>query len=254
MPSLRFSAVSAVVFVALVSSCAAYQFYLDAHRKKCFHEDLPLNTNARFTYTVTQGDGEMPVSLRVTDLARKVIYDKQNVDHDVFSFQTLPTIPGVRERRNWALTDDDSNEDDEGYYRAMSDGAGDDRSRYVFCFSHSSALHLPRLGRHGATKRKILFRVDAGSNTKTQEDYDKLAKESHLSSTEELFKVVEDRVGEVIGLIDEMRQRELRMEHLNNKTSNTVTMYCTFSCICIALGALYASQVTFKQLSKKRSV
>lgn len=226
---------------------------LDWKTKKCFREDIPLSSDNLFTYTVAQGDGEMPIDLRISDIAGKAIHTRAAIDHGLFTFRSPDTIPGVKERGNWALHDDAKDEDDDSYWRAVPDGAGDNRVSYVFCFEHAYTLGLPRLGRRGQPfRRKIIFDIRSGADSKTMEYYDKLAKEKHLSTTEELFRVVEDRVSDIVRLIDEMRQRELRLDHITGKTNRMVGMYCTLACLTIAIGAGISSYATFKHLSRQK--
>lgn len=247
--------VSLMFFTLLICYATCLQFSLEAKSKKCFKEDIPLNTDALFSYTVAQGDGDMPVSIRISDVEGKVILSRSSVDHGIFSFRSLDRIPGVKEKDNWALHDDDKDEDDEAYFRALPDGAGDNRVPYIFCFDNRPSLHLPRLSlRAQVPRRKILFSVRAGAESKTAEYYDDLAKEKHLSSTEELFRVVEDRVSDVVRLVDEMRQRELRLDHINHQTERVVTWYSILTCVLIGVGALFSSHFTFKHLSREKII
>lgn len=244
----------AVCFLLLshVTLSNGYQFYLDAKQKKCFKEDIPLSADARFTYTITQGDGEMPVTVRLLDMSGNVLFSKESADHGLFTFRSPDTIPGLSEKNSWALHDDEHDEDDDTYFRKLPEGAGDNRMPFVVCFQNppASMFHLSVHATH--PKRRILFSIKYGAESKTMQDYDKLAKEKHLSSTEELFRIVEDRVSEIVRMVDEMRERELRMNHLTVRTTNTVTWYSIFTCICIAIGAVYSSHATFNYLSRRK--
>lgn len=239
-----------VAILCLFAHAFCFQFFLPAKTKKCFREDVPLSTDAALTYTVAQGDGEMHISLRVTDMTGTVMHSKDSIDHGVFSFRSPDRIPGVEEKGNWALHDDEKDEDDEEYFRAVPGGAGDDRVSYRFCFEHSAGISL----RGGNLRRRIIFQVRSGSDAKTMEYYDKLAKEKHLSSTEELFRVVEDRVSDIVKAIDEMRQRELRLKHLTSKTNGTVFWYSFLACFSIFIGALISSFGTFQHLHREKIV
>lgn len=153
------------------------------------------------------------------------------------------------------MHDDDRDEQDDAYWRAMPEGAGDDRVTYRFCFEHESPLGLPHWSFRGKTiRRRVIFDVKSGSDAKTMEYYDKLAKEKHLSTTEELFRVVEDRVSDIVRLIDEMRQRELRLDHMTVKTNRVVVWYSVLTCLAIAVGAWLTSYGTFKQLSRQKVI
>lgn len=242
------------IFLSLLLATCAFslQFFLESKSRKCFREDIPLHTDATLTYTVAQGDGEMPISLRVTTAAGSVVHQKDSIDHGVFSFRSPDRIPGVAERDSWALKDDDRDEDDDAYWsKAGPDAAGDDRVSYRFCFAHAgSGISL----RGKTVKRRVIFDVKAGSDARTMEYYDKLAKEKHLSSTEELFRVVEDRVSDIVRLIDEMRQRELRLDHMSTKTNRIVAWYSALACGAIAAGAALSSYVTFKTLHREKVI
>lgn len=242
-----------VFLTLLLATCAfSFQFFLEAKSRKCFREDVPLRTDATLTYTVAQGDGDMPIMLRVTNAAGAVIHQKDSIDHGVFSFRSPDRIRGVAERDSWALKDDENDEDDDAYWNnAGPDAVGDDRVSYRFCFEHAgSGISL----RGKTVKRRVIFDVKAGSGAKTMEYYDKLAKEEHLSSTEELFRVVEDRVSDIVRLIDEMRQRELRLDHMSSKTDRIVAWYSALACGAIATGAALSSYVTFKTLHREKVI
>lgn len=241
--------------LALITATLSFQFYLEAKSRKCFREDIPLATEAILTYNIAQGDGEMPINLRITDATGRLIHQKQGIDHGVFTFQAPDQIPGVREKDSWALHDDDRDEDDAAYWRAMPEGAGDNRVTYRFCFQHVSPLGLPHWSLGGRTiRRRVIFNIKAGADAKTIEYYDRLAKEEHLSSTEELFRVVEDHVSDIVRLIDEMRQRELRLDHMTVETNRVVVWYSILTCLAIALGAWFTSYGTFRQLSRQKVI
>ncbi|KAI0566645.1 hypothetical protein FGB62_7g530 [Gracilaria domingensis] len=195
----------------------------------------------------------MPVSVRVMDMTGKVILVRQAVDHGVFTFQSPDKIPNVPQKNDWSLRDEDT--DDDAYFRAIPGGAGDNRVPYMFCFEHVSSLHFPHLQVHGrAQERQIIFGIKTGADTKNMEYYDKLAKERHLTTTEESFHIVEDRVSEIVRLVDEMRERELRMDHMNRRTQRMITAYAVITCISIAAGAAYSSYVTFKHLHQEKRI
>eukprot|EP00177_Eucheuma_denticulatum_P008149 GFKZ01014840.1.p1 GENE.GFKZ01014840.1~~GFKZ01014840.1.p1 ORF type:complete len:252 (-),score=14.92 GFKZ01014840.1:409-1164(-) len=245
-----------IAVLLLIASTHSFQFYLDAKSRKCFREDLPLSMESVFKYTVAQGEGDMPIALRITDSLGHLVHEKGNIDHGVFTFRTPDSLPGLRENKDrWALHDDERDEEDDAYWRANPGGAGDNRLSYRFCFEHSTTMGLPNLSFGGrAMRRTVIFSILAGPDTKTMEYYDKLAKEKHLSSTEELFRVVEDRVSDIVRLIDEMRQRELRLDHMSVKTNRTVLWYSLFTCLTIAAGALATSYGTFRQLSRQKVI
>lgn len=243
-----------VFSVCLVSPANALQFFLQARSRKCFREDIPLSTDALLTYTIAQGSGDMPITLRVTDVSGAIVHERRAADHGVVSFSAPDAIPHVHEKANtWALRDDDHDEDDAGLLRVIPGAVGDNRVPYSVCFEHPRTLHLPRLtGRDAVPRRRVIFTLKYGTQSRGQEFYDKLAKEKHLSSTEELFRVVEDRVGEIVRGIDELRQRELRITHMAHNTSRGVVGYSILACITIVVGAVYASSATASFLSKKK--
>lgn len=218
----------------------AYQFEMRAHTRRCFREDIPLSTAARLTYKVAQGPGDMAVSVRVEDATGRLLHRKTGADHGVFSFVAPDRAPG---RPSWAREDVG-----EEYY--VND-AGDDRAAYSFCFEHARGLHMPKIS-GGVVSRRVLFDVRFGAESKTEEDYDLLAKEKHLSSTEELFKAVEERVADVVKRIDEMRLRETRMSRLNKRTQRSVLFYSLFACAVIAGAAAAASWASIRQLRKAK--
>lgn len=234
----------------LASAGLSFQFILDSKTRKCFREDIPLRSDASITYTVAQGDGDMPISLRITDSSGHIVHHKDGIDHGVFSFRSPNALPGVAERDGWALKDDDQDENDNAYWNnAGVDAAGDDRMSYRFCFEHVGVgISL----RSRAMKRRVIFDVKSGNDVKTMEYYDKLAKEKHLSTTEELFRVVEDKVSDIVRHIDEMRQRELRMDHAGTRTSNIVAWYSAMACGAIVMGAAVTSYATFKTLHREK--
>ncbi|CAN8072788.1 unnamed protein product [Agarophyton chilense] len=244
---------SVLILFIFLQSLNAFQFILPEKTRKCFQEDVPLSTKILFTYTVAQGTGEMPVSLRIMDMTGKAIVVRQAIDHGLFAFRSPDRIPNVPQRNDWSLRDDDT--DDDAYFRAIPDGAGDNRVRYTFCFEHASSLHFPHLRVHGhAQERQIIFSIKSGTDAKTLEYYDKLAKEWQLTTTEKAFHIVEDSVSEIVRLVDEMRERELRVDHINKRTQRMVTMYAILTCTLIAAGAVYSSYATFTHLSQEKRV
>lgn len=223
----------------------ALQFFLEARTKRCFKEDIPLSTDAVFSYTIAQGTGAMPVAVRVMDINGKRIHERDEADHGVFTIRAPDDKPAVKEHGNWALRDEDKEE--EAFFRNNPD-ALDNRVPYVFCFEHVGS-YMPRLSRgESGTKRRVLFEVKFGAGSHDQGFYDKLAKEKHLSSTEELFRVVEDRVTDIVRLIDEMRQRDMRMAIISARTSRSVAWYSILACAVIAAGAAFASYSSLKFL------
>lgn len=244
-----------LILVSFVLEANALQFVLQAKSRKCFREDVPLSTETMLTYTVAQGLGEMPVSLSVRDISGKSILDRQAIDHGVFTFRSPDEIPAVNQKSDWSLRDDYEGTDDDAYFQAIPGGAGDDRIPYYFCFQHLSSMHFPSFHFSGHPhQRRIIFSVRSGADAKTLEYYDKLAKEKHLTSTEEAFNIVEDRVSEIVRLVDEMRERELRLDHLNKRTQHAVTLYSTITCISVAVGAIYSSYATFKHLARQKVI
>ncbi|PXF48088.1 hypothetical protein BWQ96_02040 [Gracilariopsis chorda] len=244
-----------ILLTSFILKANALQFILQAKSRKCFREDVPLSTETLLTYTVAQGLGEMPVSLSVRDITGKSILDRQAIDHGVFTFRSPDEIPTIDQKSDWSLRDDYDGTGDDAYFRAIPGGAGDDRIPYYFCFEHSSSMRFPTFHISGRPhQRRIIFSIRSGTDAKTLEYYDKLAKEKHLTSTEEAFNIVEDRVSEIVRLVDEMRERELRLDHLNRRTQRVVTTYSIITCICVAIGAIYASFATFKHLARQKVI
>lgn len=246
------TAAASLLFLCLVANTVSLQFFLLAKTKKCFREDIRLGAGALLTYNVAQGDGEMHIVLSITDMTGKVIHSRDSIDHGVFSFKAPDRIPGLAEKDNWALHDDEKDENDDAYYRTVG-GAGDDRVWYSFCFEHSAGMRMPSLSLRGTQwRRRIIFDIKFGSNTREMDYYEKLAKEKHLSSTEALFRVVEDRVTSIVHLIDEMRQRELRLSHLSSETNGAVFWYSMLACFSIFVGAMFSSYATVRHLSREK--
>lgn len=228
--------------------CDAFQFILNAHTKRCFREDVPFGMKAVFTYTIAQGSGAMPVNVRVTDGLDHEVQARAEADHGVITFQVPSSVPDE-------LSHDDHDESEsasERLFRLFPDAVGDNRLPYLFCFEHPRWLHLPHLTSSSVPKRRIIFSVAYGVHAKGKEFYDELAKEKHLSNTEELFRVVEDRVTDIVRLVDEMRQRETLMGDLTQRTTLTVSLYSAFACLAISVGALYTSYWTVQFLAKDK--
>lgn len=210
----------------------------------------------------------------VHDVLNKEVSKREAADHGVISFETPSSINDLVEQvssrrenaaqhhNTWSLSKDDEanpRRDD----ALMSDGAdkllstdslGDRRIPYMFCFQHDSSSSrrlFPRLKHAEHSRRRVIFTVAFGANAKGQQYYDELAKEKHLSSTEELFQVVDDRVNEIVRLIDEMRQREYRMKYVTETTTQTVSMYSLLACITITIGAMYTSYWTLQFIAVK---
>lgn len=232
----------------VVSSChpaQGYQFILESRRKRCFQEDIPLGTEALFTYTIAQGSGAMPVNVRVTDALGREEYKHPEADHGTRTVRVPDRFPSYKGANEWSIRDDDKGDDVDNLFRQYPDAVGDNRMPYFFCFEHPSSIHLPLLAvRDTAPRRRIIFSVKYGTETRGREFYDDLAKEKHLSSTEEMFRVVEDRVSEVIRKIDEMRQREHVMDLASTRTSRLVVLYGVLACVAISVGAVFTSYAT----------
>lgn len=243
-------------FVLLISLngkiCNGIQFFLEARTRRCFREDVPLKTNAIFTYTIAQGEGTMPVTVKVTNALEHKIAERQEADHGVLTFQTPERFPNAQEGTNWALRDDDKQDDSDRLFRQFPDAIGDDRLPYFFCFEHPRSLRLGLSMRESPIKRRIIFEVKYGAQSHTQQFYDDLAKEKHLSNTEELFRVVEDRVTEIVRLVDEMRQRERRMSKVTERTSQAVANYSALACFAIIFGGIYTSYCVIRFLRKDK--
>lgn len=242
----------------LCSEIVGIQFFLESHTKKCFREDIPLGMNTVFTYTVAQGSGAMAVNVYVTNGLEKQISYRPEADHGVITFQSSPASSNDRNRggnsnNNWAIRNEDNENEMDRLMKEYPETVGDKRLPFFFCFEHPRSLHLPHLSLHGSSpKRRIIFTVNFGIHARGQKYYDELAKEKHLSSTEELFRVVDDRVNDIVRLIDEMRQRDARMQYASETTSRSVVMYSALACLAISVGAVYTSFWTLNYLGRDK--
>lgn len=241
----RFNIFSIIIcitlFIVLMQPCSTLQFILYEKSKSCFKEDFPLSTDVKFTYNVAQGDGEMPVNIYILDENQNTILSRKSVDHGVHGFKTPSKLPATRIKNEWTMHDDDKPEAN----FASDDDLGDNHLTYSFCFEHRGSVHLPHLSFRSKTQqRRVLFEINSGADMKDTAYYESLAKEKHLTSTEELFQVVEDRVSEIVRLIDEMQQRGQQMDHLSSRTTNSVTVYNILSCTIILVAAFIASHST----------
>lgn len=228
-----------------------YQFQMEGSARRCFDEEIPLSADVLVTYTAVQGSGEATVSLKITDMNGKVIHSQDHLTSGKHGFKTADTLPYMSKEDSWSMKDDDRL--DQKAMDAVGDSAGDNRLKYKFCFEQrQSGMHMPHLHAVQEPLRRIIFSVNFGADSKTKEYYDQLAKEKHLSNTEEMFKVVEDLVAEVVKEIDEMRQRERRMVLLNKKTNGVVLWYSAFACFFVIGGAFISSYATRSFLSTEK--
>lgn len=233
------------LLLIILMPAKGYQFILEAKSKRCFREDIPLGTEALFTYTIAQGNGEMAVNVFVIDAMDKEQHKHIGADHGSPTIRAPHQFPTYRGHNEWSIRDDDKGDGADALMRRYPDAVGDNRMPYFFCFEHRSSLHLPRLSsRDGTMHRRVIFDVKYGTESRGKEFYDELAKEKHLSTTEEMFHVVEDRVSEVIRKIDEMRQREHVMDYMSTKTSLLVGLYGVLACVAIGVGAVFTSYAT----------
>lgn len=249
-------AVSLLFAIVLQSrKCDAIQFFLEARTKRCFREDVPLNTDVVFTYTIAQGSGAMPVNVMIIDAFARKVGERNEADHGVITFHTPKHIPDGSDGNKWSIRDDDRQDDSDRLYRLYPDAVGDNRLPYFFCFEHPRSLYIPRLSmRDSVVKRRVIFTVTHGLQSRGKKFYDDLAKEKHLSTTEELFHEVEDRVTDIVRLIDEMSQREKHMSQMTEKNSKAVALYSALACLAITIGALYTSYWTLRFLSRDKRV
>ncbi len=230
-----------------------YQFEIEGSARRCFEEEIPLSTKVVVTYTALQGSGEAPMSLKITNMHGAELYNRDHIMSGSFVFTTADTMPGLSKEDSWSMKDEDAV--DEKFLKAVPEGAGDNRLVHKLCFEQRlTGMHLPHLSASKDPVRRVIFDVKFGADSKTKEDYDQLAKEKHLSNTEEMFKAVEDLVSDVVKDIDEMRQRERRMDLLNRKTQNLVLWYSAFACFCVLGGALYSSYATRTFLSREKII
>lgn len=241
-----------LLFIALSGSALGYQFLIEGHNRRCFQEEIPLSAQVLVTYTVMQGPGEAHLSLTIKDMTGKVVLERSEIDHGKFAFTSADSLPDLSVKDSWAMKEDE--ETDEKYLQGAHVNAGDNRLMYSFCFElKNSGVHLPHLHSKDVSRR-ISFEVRFGADAKTKQYYDELAKEKHLSSTEEMFKAVEDRVAEVVRDVDEMRDRERRMDLLNRKTQRTVIFYSVIACFTVLGGALLSSYATQNYLTRQKVI
>lgn len=241
------------LFVTILLSTEGYQFILESRSKRCFREDIPLGTEALFTYTIAQGSGDMTVNVRVTDALGKEQHKHVEADHGSPTVRVPERFPTYRGQNEWSIRDDDKGDGADALMRQYPDAVGDNRMPYFFCFEHPTSLHLPRLSsRENAVRRRVIFDVKYGTESRGKEFYDELAKEKHLTTTEEMFHVVEDRVSEVIRKIDEMRQREHVMDYMSAKTSQLVGLYGVLACVAIGVGAVFTSHATLSAANQDK--
>lgn len=276
MPSSS-TTIAAVALLFLCGACSvgdAIQFFLDTHTRRCFREDIPASMNAVFTYTIAQGSGAMPVRVSVHDVLDNDVSKRDSADHGVITFDTPSSIPDLLQqvsahrstlathRSTWSLSRDDvdsnTNTNTHNHDTLMNDATdkllstGDGRIPYLFCFQHDAKRRL--FAGHasgGKVQRRIIFDVKYGADARGQQYYDELAKEKHLSSTQELFQVVDDRVNQIVRLIDEMRLRENHRLNVTQTTSRTVSLYSLLACISVTLGAIYTSYWTLQFIAVK---
>lgn len=240
-----------VAVFAFALGAHGYTFQIEGSARRCFDEEIPLSADVVVTYTALQGIGEAPVSLRITDMSGATVHNQDHITSGKVAFKTVETLPYMSKEDSWSMKDDDRI--DQKAMDAAPDSAGDNRLKYQFCFEQrQTGMHMPHL--HAVTEpvRKIIFSIKFGADSKTKEYYDHLAKEKHLSNTEEMFKVVEDLVAGVVKEIDEMRQRERRMVLLNKKTNGIVLWYSAFACFFVIGGAFLSSYATRSFLSTEK--
>ncbi len=223
---------------------------MEGAQRRCFTEDIPLSSKAIVTYTVLQGIGEAPMSMKATSPKGEVLHDRDHVSSGKFAFETPDHAPGLTQEESVDTKDDDKLETK--LIRNDPDGLGDNNLKYTFCFEQRlTGHHMPHLHAPKEPARRVIFNIKYGTDAKTLEYYEQLAKEKHLTSAEALFKSVEDQVYQVIHEIDEMRTRERRMDMLNRKTSSIVLWYCCSACLFVVAGALMSSFATQSVLVKK---
>lgn len=177
------------------------------------------------------------------------IYNQEHITSAKFGFTSSDTLPGITQKE---LEDheDETKTDDKVLRNKPEDGGN--TLRYTFCFEQkATGHHMPSLHASKEPSRRIIFNVKFGTDAKTLEYYRQLAKEKHLSTTEQLFKAVEDQVSDVIKDIDDMRTRERRMDHLNKKTSALVLWYSLSACLFVVGGAVLSSFATQSFLMKR---
>lgn len=247
------TSVAVWLLLLVLTPVQGYQFVLEAKSRRCFREDIPLGSEALFTYTIAQGGGEMAVNVRVTDALGKEQHRHLEADHGAPTIRVPDQFPTYHGHNEWSIRDDDKGDGADTLMRQYPDAVGDNRMPYFFCFEHRSSLHLPLLSsRDGTVRRRVIFDVKYGAETRGKKFYDDLAKEKHLSNTEEMFHVVEDRVSEVIRKIDEMRQREHVMDYMSAKTSQLVGLYGVLACVAIGVGAVFTSYATLNAANQDK--
>lgn len=227
-----------------------YQFMMEGAQRRCFTEDIPLSSKAIVTYTVLQGTGEAPMSMKAISHTGEVIHDRDYVSSGKFAIETPNHLPGLTKEESVDTKDDEDLE--MKLIRNDPDGLGDNNLKYKFCFEQRvTGHHMPSLHAQKQPSRKVIFNVKYGSDAKTIEYYEQLAKEKHLTTAEAMFKTVEDQVYQVIHEIDEMRTRERRMDMLNRHTSSIVLWYCSSACVLVVAAAIFSSFATQSVLTKK---
>lgn len=250
----RFYPIALALALSTALSCAnGYQFIMQGATQRCFEEEIPLATNVLVTYTVLQGTGEAPMSLKITDSQGRSLLDKDHVTSGKHVFTTADSLPNLSRDESQSGKDDEALDDK--IMRKAPDTQGDSRLKHRFCFElRQTGHHMPHLHAPKEPSRRVIFNVKFGADANTLEYYELLAKEKHLSSTENLFKAVEDLVSDVVKEIDEMRTRERRMETLNNKTRRIVLWYSAFACLIVISGALYSSSATRSFLTREKII
>lgn len=235
------------------SVATGYQFRMAGASRRCFTEEIPLSTDVLVTYTVVQGTGEAPISLKITGLKGAQLYQRDYVSSGTFAFTTADRLPNLSREESWSVKDDEALDDK--MERQNRDRQGDNRIQHEFCFEQRLTGHrMPHLHARKEPSRHVIFDVKFGMDSKNVEYYEQLAKEKHLSSTEKLFKAVEDLVDEAVRDIDEMRMRERRLEMMNLKTQRVVLWYSSFACFIVVVGALLSSSATRSFLSREKII
>lgn len=223
---------------------------MEGAQKRCFTEDISIATKVIVTYTALQGSGEAPVSIKATAHDGTVVHVQDHITTGKFTFNSPNSVPGLSKEELESTKDDIELE--RKLQRLRPDGLGDNSLRYIFCFEQRLAgHHMPSLHSQAKPTRRVILNVKFGTDARTQEYYETLAKEKHLSTTEQLFKAIEDQVSDVVRDIDEMRTRERHMVDLNKHTSALVLWYSVSACLIVVGAAAISSFATQSFLSKR---
>eukprot|EP00171_Calliarthron_tuberculosum_P016961 IDg16961t1 len=169
---------SCTIFLVLVVSTAfscvnGYQFLMEGAMQRCFEEEIPLATNVLVTYTVLQGTGEAPMSLKITDSQGHMLLEKDHVTTGKHAFTTADTLPNLSRDESLSVKDDEAL--DEKIMRKAPESSGDSRLKYKFCFElRLTGHHMPLLHAPKEPSRHVIFNVKFGTDTNTLEYYKQL--------------------------------------------------------------------------------